>query len=273
MPKLGLPGPQGLYDPAFEHDACGVAFVVDLHGRASHERIQQGITALCNLQHRGASGCEVNTGDGAGLLIQIPDRFLREVVEFELPPVGAYATGIAFLPADPGEADKVVAAVDEIVRSEGLRVLGWRDVPTDSVDARADGALGRAELPPAVHRGRRPLGGALEGLPLERYAFVLRKRIEHEVRTDGGRQTARRPRTSRASRVAPSSTRGCSPRRSSRSSTRTSATSGGERARARALALLDEHVPELAARAPVPVRRAQRRDQHAEGQPQLDARA
>ena len=184
MPKLGRPGPQGLYDPAFEHDACGVAFVVDLHGRASHERIQQGITALCNLQHRGASGCEVNTGDGAGLLIQIPDRFLREVAGFELPPVGQYATGIAFLPPDPADADKVVAAVDEIVRSEGLRVLGWRDVPTDS------SMLGQMALSAAPSfrqlfiAGDDPRGGPLEGLPLERYAFVLRKRIEHEIRTD-----------------------------------------------------------------------------------------
>ena len=94
-----LPSRQGLYDPMFEHDSCGVAFVVDLHGRATHERVQQGITALCNLEHRGASGCEVNTGDGAGITIQIPDRFLRGVVEFDLPEAGAYVTGIAFLPA------------------------------------------------------------------------------------------------------------------------------------------------------------------------------
>ncbi|HEY7440099.1 MAG TPA: hypothetical protein VIC35_11965, partial [Acidimicrobiia bacterium] len=93
-----LPRAQGLYDPALEHDACGVAFVVDLQGRASHERIRQGITALCNLQHRGASGCEVNTGDGAGILIQVPDRFYRDLLAeqgVELPPAGSYATGIA----------------------------------------------------------------------------------------------------------------------------------------------------------------------------------
>ena len=77
MGNPDLPRRQGLYDPAFEHDACGVAFVVDLHGRKSHERIRQGLTALCNLDHRGASGSEVNTGDGAGITIQVPDRFLR----------------------------------------------------------------------------------------------------------------------------------------------------------------------------------------------------
>src|SRR3954451_4093578 len=186
MRTLGRPGPQGLYDPAFEHDACGVAFVVDLHGRARHERIRQGITALCNLQHRGASGCEVNTGDGAGILIQIPDRFLREGVGFELPPVGAYATGIAFLPADPAEADKLVAAVDEIVESEGLRVLGWRHVPTDSSMLGAMASSAAPSFRQLFIAGDQPDGAALEGLPLERYAFVLRKRIEHELLRDGG---------------------------------------------------------------------------------------
>src|SRR5258708_31642121 len=95
------PGPQGLYDPAFEHDSCGVSFVVDIKGRRSHSIVELGLTALCNLAHRGASGAEVNTGDGAGILIQVPDRFLRAVVDFDLPPAGAYATAIAFLPIDP----------------------------------------------------------------------------------------------------------------------------------------------------------------------------
>src|SRR4051795_526923 len=125
------PDPQGLYDPAFEHDACGVSFVVDIKGRRSHDIVEKGITALCNLEHRGAAGAESNTGDGAGILIQLPDRFLREVVDFELPDAGAYATGIAFLPG--AEADGAVAtkAVQKIVDSEGLVLLGWRDVPID----------------------------------------------------------------------------------------------------------------------------------------------
>ncbi len=99
-----LPAPQGLYDPAFEHDACGVAFVADMHGRKSHRIVERGIEALCNLEHRGAAGAETNTGDGAGILLQMPDAFLRAVVRagFELPPVGQYATGIGFLTADPG---------------------------------------------------------------------------------------------------------------------------------------------------------------------------
>ena len=90
-----LPIEQGLYNPAFEHDSCGVNFIADLKGRATHEIVSSGIAALCQLQHRGALGAEKNTGDGAGILIQIPDKFLREVVDFELPPKGHYATGIA----------------------------------------------------------------------------------------------------------------------------------------------------------------------------------
>src|SRR5947209_13088340 len=97
---MHAPRKQGLYDPAFEHDACGVAFVADMHGRRSNAIVRDALTALHNLDHRGAQGSEVNTGDGAGMLIQIPDGFLRGVVEFELPKPGSYAAGIAFLPDD-----------------------------------------------------------------------------------------------------------------------------------------------------------------------------
>ena len=95
-----LPSPQGLYDPVMEHDSCGVNFLADLQGRRSHEIVSTAIAALCQLQHRGALGAESNTGDGAGILIQVPDKFLRQVVNFELPEAGAYATGIAFMPQD-----------------------------------------------------------------------------------------------------------------------------------------------------------------------------
>src|SRR5437879_385158 len=134
------PERQGLYDPAFEHDACGVSFVVDIKGRRSHAIVQRGITALCNLEHRGASGAEANTGDGAGILVQVPDRFLREVVEFDLPLAGAYATGIAFLPQDPVAAGAAAAGIEKLADSEGLKVIGWRNVPTD------DSLLGSAAV-------------------------------------------------------------------------------------------------------------------------------
>src|SRR5690348_18232115 len=105
------PPAQGLYDPRFEHDACGVAFVATLTGEASHDIVDKALTALRNLDHRGAAGAEVNSGDGAGILLQVPDAFLRDVVDFELPPVGSYAVGTAFI---PGDADDVAATRERI---------------------------------------------------------------------------------------------------------------------------------------------------------------
>ena len=133
--RSGFPAAQGLYSPENEHDACGVSFVAQIDGTRSHRLVQQAIGSLCNLEHRGATGAEVNTGDGAGILIQIPDRFLREVVDFELPPEGAYAVGLAFLPSSTADTDDAADAVGKIVDSEGLTVLGWRDVPTDPLGA------------------------------------------------------------------------------------------------------------------------------------------
>jgi glutamate synthase (NADPH) large chain len=174
------PGAQGLYDPAFEHDACGVAFVVDLKGRPSHTIVEQGVRAVCNLDHRGASGSERNTGDGAGILIQVPDAFLRSVVGFDLPPSGSYATGIAFLPRDPDEADSAAAAIEKLAREEGLLVLGWRVVPTDDSMIGASAARVEPSFRQLFVAGS-SVGVPLSGLDLERRAFVLRKRIEHEV--------------------------------------------------------------------------------------------
>ena len=135
---------EGLYRGDFEHDACGVAFVVDMHGRKSRDIVEKAITALVNLEHRGAAGAEPNTGDGAGILIQIPDAFFRAVVDFELPPEGSYATGIAFLPQGSADANAAVEGVDEIVGELGLTVLGWRDVPIDDSPI---GALARDAMP------------------------------------------------------------------------------------------------------------------------------
>ncbi|MFN9956242.1 MAG: hypothetical protein ACK55I_24355, partial [bacterium] len=117
-----------LYDPAFEHDACGVAMVATLNKEATHEIVQQGLEALRNLDHRGASGAEVNSGDGAGILIRVPDFFLRTEVKFDLPIAGYYAVGIAFLPKDFQELNRL----DDLAKEEGLRVLGWRSVPINS---------------------------------------------------------------------------------------------------------------------------------------------
>src|SRR5205085_686669 len=126
------PGPQGLYDPRFEHDACGVAFVADVHGRRSHDMVQLGLKSLCNLDHRGATGAEANVGDGAGILMQVPDGFFRAVVDFSLPEPGTYAVGNAFLPPDDDACAASVDGIEKIVNAEGLRVLGWRQVPVDN---------------------------------------------------------------------------------------------------------------------------------------------
>src|SRR5918999_1710713 len=125
------PPRQGLYDPAFEHDACGVGFVADVAGRRSHDIIRKGLAALCRMDHRGARGAEPNTGDGAGMMIQVPDEFLRASVDFPLPPAGRYATGLAFLPHDPAAQERALSVLDKYARAEGVEVLGWRDVPTD----------------------------------------------------------------------------------------------------------------------------------------------
>ena len=111
MANRDLQSPQayGLYDPRFEHDSCGVSFVVDMRGRAGHRIVERAIESLCNLDHRGAKGAEPDTGDGAGILVQLPDRLFRAVVDFDLPPAGRYVSGMAFLdPADPDTAQKAV---------------------------------------------------------------------------------------------------------------------------------------------------------------------
>lgn len=174
-------GPRGLYDPANEHDSCGVAFVVDMHGRRSRDIVDKAITALLNLEHRGAAGAEPNSGDGAGILIQLPDKFFRAIVDFELPAEGSYATGIAFLPQARREAGRAGYGVERIVREEGLEVLGWREVP---IDESSLGALSRDAMPTFRQIFiASPKGGAeqLSGMDLERRAYVVRKRIEHEL--------------------------------------------------------------------------------------------
>ncbi|MEO6116389.1 MAG: hypothetical protein ABIP33_08400, partial [Pseudolysinimonas sp.] len=126
-----MPAAQGLYDPRREKDACGLAMVATLRGTAGHDIIALALDALRHLEHRGAVGSDAGTGDGAGIVTQIPDAFLRAVTDFELPPVGRYAVGMAFLPLDAAESSALKAGIAAIADEEGLRVLGWREVPTD----------------------------------------------------------------------------------------------------------------------------------------------
>ena len=178
-----LPQRQGLYDPAREHDACGVSFVADMTGARSHEMVELAITSLRNLDHRGASGAEPNTGDGAGILVQVPDRFLRGVAGFDLPPSGSYAVGIAFLP-QIGTEDSVVG-IEKILQSEGLVVLGWRDVPTDA-DLADIGRAARDVMPVfrQIFVGLAEPSG--DPMTLDRRSFIARKRIEHELLDEFG---------------------------------------------------------------------------------------
>jgi glutamate synthase (ferredoxin) len=188
-----LPQAQGLYDPRFESDACGVGFVVHLKGRRSHAIVEQGLKLLINLEHRGACGCEANTGDGAGILLQMPDAFFRgQALGFELPPAGAYGSGLIFLPQDETERAQAKALFARICGEEGLILLGWRTVPTDDA---ALGARARAAEPvfeqvfvgmtPSVaelaRRSATREGGAGDPLYFERKLYVARKRIEAEA--------------------------------------------------------------------------------------------
>ena len=192
MDFSSVPPKQGLYDPAYEHDACGVAFVVDMHGRRSHTIVRQGLTALINLEHRGAAGAEVNSGDGAGILIQVPDTFFRAAVDVALPEPtqdgqARYAVGMAFLPDDDERSLKAVDAVERIATEEGLRVLTWRDVPTDASSLGETALSVMPRFRQVFLAGAEPDGDGnhLSGVGLERRAFVVRKRVEHETAERG----------------------------------------------------------------------------------------
>ncbi len=185
-----LPAKQGLYDPAFEHDACGVSFVADLSAVPKHATVRLGLTALECLDHRGATNAEPNTGDGAGILVQMPDRFLRGVVP-GLPPVGFYASGIGFLPPldrSPDGVAKVKSAIEDIVAEEGLAVVAWRDVPVDpaglghqALDVMPSFCQLFISSPPGAP-------SPLSGIDLDRQTYLVRKRIEHEVPGTTGHQ-------------------------------------------------------------------------------------
>ncbi|MYW66340.1 glutamate synthase large subunit [Streptomyces sp. SID8379] len=170
------PAAQGMYDPRNEHDACGVGFVATLTGEASHTLVEQALTVLRNLEHRGATGSEPDSGDGAGILSQVPDAFLREAVDFDLPDAGAYAVGIAFLPEN--DTESFVSQLETIAGEEGLNVLGWREVP---VAPQLLGATARSTMPVFRQIFVADADGAAKDIALDRKAFVLRKRAEREA--------------------------------------------------------------------------------------------
>jgi glutamate synthase (NADPH) large chain len=181
MAHPGLPTRQGLYDPSFEHDACGFGFVVDTKGRPSHDIITKALQVLSNLEHRGASGSDKSSGDGAGLLTQVPHAFLAarcKSLGITLPSPGDYAVGMVFLPTDPVSRQECIRRFEDVVRDEGQQVLGWRDVPTDN------GSLGptaRASQP-VIRQIFLSRDAATEaGDAYERRLFVIRRLVEKAI--------------------------------------------------------------------------------------------
>ena len=176
------PAPVGLYDPAHERDACGLAMVATMRGTAGHDIIDLALTALRNLEHRGAVGSDAGTGDGAGIITQVPHAFLSQVVDFDLPDAGGYAVGLAFLPTDARERNQLKADLARIADEESLQVLGWRVVP---VDPGAIGTLARGAMPVIEQLFVAPVdrdadGGGPRDIAVDRLAMRLRKRAERE---------------------------------------------------------------------------------------------
>src|ERR1039457_865174 len=182
---LGPPPKQGLYDPQFEHDSCGVGFVVNMKGRKSHQLVSDALQILVNLDHRGACGCEANTGDGAGILMQVPHEFLAAATEklgFKLPAAGQYGVGMLFMPKNPAEREAVKAALAKIISGEGQTILGWRDIPTDN------SSLGKTAVAAEPHMVQVFVGrnSALkDDQSFERKLYVIRKLAEQQIQIGG----------------------------------------------------------------------------------------
>lgn len=185
MSKVGYPKKQGLYDPQFEHDSCGMGFVVNIKGKKSHTIVRQAIEVLVNLQHRGACGCEANTGDGAGILIQMPDKFIRKAAlkeNIDLPEYKNYGVAMIFMPSDSKQRGKIEKVFEKIVEDEGQKFLGWRTVPTDNSD------LGNTakSCEPVIRQafiGRNPK--IKEDIDFERILYVIRSVSDTKIRYAG----------------------------------------------------------------------------------------
>ena len=174
----GIPSKQGLYSPEFEHDACGIGFVVNIHGERSHKIVKQGLTILENLAHRGGAGSEENTGDGAGLLCQIPDRFFRKVcgeLDIKLPNSEEYGVGMLFLPRQSDARDLCKKEIEQVINEEGQKVLGWREIPVNELML---GATAKANRPFIAQVFIGKSESIEKGIEFERVLYVIRKRCE-----------------------------------------------------------------------------------------------
>ncbi|MDZ4098332.1 MAG: glutamate synthase subunit alpha, partial [Methylophilaceae bacterium] len=182
MQTSNKPEAQGLYNPRREHDACGVGFIANIKGKKSHDIVRQGLQILANLTHRGATGYDPKLGDGAGILIQMPDAFMRQEAaknNITLPAEGHYACGTVFLPQSENGRISCESVIARIVHEEAQVLLGWRDVPRDNRNI-ADAARAVEPVMRQVFIGR----GAevADQNAFERKLFIVRKRIEHAVR-------------------------------------------------------------------------------------------
>ena len=179
-----LPPQQGLYDPQFEHDACGVGFIVHQKGQKSHDIVEQGLTILLNLDHRGACGCEANTGDGAGILMQIPHKFLQKVTadKFTLPEAGQYGVGMIYSCPDPAIRQQSRQIFERIATQEGQQVLGWRDVPTDNSPL---GNTAKSSEPFVEQVFVARSADLADDMAFERKLYVIRKLAHNAIRAKG----------------------------------------------------------------------------------------
>lgn len=180
-----LPRQQGLYDPQFEHDACGVGFIVHMKGEKSHTIVEQALTILENLEHRGACGCETNTGDGAGILLQVPHKFFKKVAAAEnidLPEPGEYGVGMIYASPDRTQREQSRRVFEQVVAEEGQKVLGWRDVPTDHASL---GNTAKSSEPFMQQVWIQRAAGLADDLAFERKLYVIRKRSHNAIRVPG----------------------------------------------------------------------------------------
>ena len=256
MRDPGLPEAQGLYDPAKEHDACGVGFVANMHNAKSHDIVEMGLEILLNLDHRGATGADPKAGDGCGMLLQIPhDFFVGKAKEngFTLPAAGAYAIGVMFLPRDEEGRRAIHAIITETIAAEGFPLLGWRDVPVDP------SVLGESVVPTEPKTRQVFIGrGAAHGDDdvFERRLYVLRKTISNAIFSRKDTRFAGYYMVSMSSRtIVYKGLLLAGPTR--RLLQRPARSQPEDGARARPSALLHQHIPLVAARPPLSFRRAQ----------------
>ncbi|MDG1852947.1 MAG: glutamate synthase subunit alpha, partial [Verrucomicrobiales bacterium] len=186
MPLRTFPKKHGLYDPSYEKDSCGVGFVANMKGNPEHQIVLDALEMLARMEHRGGCGCEANTGDGAGILVGLPEGFLRKVAKkdlnLELPEKGQFGAGLVFLPRNEGERKACIDAVEKIITEHGQVCLGWRNVPVCTDEADVGPAARAAE--PCIKQLFIGAAEGIEGDDFERQLYIIRKRASHQLRFD-----------------------------------------------------------------------------------------